>query len=230
MLPLDMGGVVDTTLRVYGTANVRVIDASVMPIHVTAHTMAPAYAIAEYGADIVKMTYWPIPAASSTTSGAGSGSTGGTSSGNGSNNESSSTSSGLTQNQKTIVIAATVAVGGAAALLVSILRTHIVLLTDGSRQGLLFWARRRGQNQSKGPEDPWKPSYADDRECMFRLACFCMYYSRTVIQIPCKMFLRATSTHPLLHSLEIKRTIVCLRPRWTLHSYTPPTPCRNNNP
>ncbi|CAE6412983.1 unnamed protein product, partial [Rhizoctonia solani] len=61
MLPLDMGGVVDTTLRVYGTANVRVIDASVMPIHVTAHTMAPAYAIAEYGADIVKMAYWPVP-------------------------------------------------------------------------------------------------------------------------------------------------------------------------
>ncbi|KEP51255.1 GMC oxidoreductase [Rhizoctonia solani 123E] len=59
MLPLDMGGVVDTTLRVYGTANVRVVDASVMPIHVTAHTVAPTYAIAEYGADIVKMAYWP---------------------------------------------------------------------------------------------------------------------------------------------------------------------------
>ncbi|CAE6447012.1 unnamed protein product [Rhizoctonia solani] len=60
MLPLDMGGVVDTTLRVYGTANVRVIDASVMPIHVTAHTVAPTYAIAEYGADIVKMAHWPV--------------------------------------------------------------------------------------------------------------------------------------------------------------------------
>jgi hypothetical protein len=121
MLPLDMGGVVDTTLRVYGTSNVRVIDASVMPIHVTAHTMAAAYAIAEYGADIVKMAYWPIPA--STTTGARPGATnasgGGSSSGGSNGTASNGDEGGLTSSQRTIVIAATVGVGGAALILVS---------------------------------------------------------------------------------------------------------------
>ena len=31
MMPREMGGVVDAELRVYGTGNVRVVDASVMP-------------------------------------------------------------------------------------------------------------------------------------------------------------------------------------------------------
>ncbi|ELU38403.1 GMC oxidoreductase [Rhizoctonia solani AG-1 IA] len=132
MLPLDMGGVVDTTLRVYGTSNVRVIDASVMPIHVTAHTMAPAYAIAEYGADIIKMAYWPVPVSTTTTSARG-GATNGSGSGNGSsggnNGNGSNDEGGLTSSQRTIVIAATVAVGGAALLL------------------------------PQGPEDPWRSSY-----------------------------------------------------------------------
>ncbi|CAE6474212.1 unnamed protein product [Rhizoctonia solani] len=141
MLPLDMGGVVDTTLRVYGTANVRVIDASVMPIHVTAHTMASAYAIAEYGADIIKMAYWPVPVSSTTTSAkSGATSSAGTAGNDGS--ASSDNQGGLTSNQRTIVIAATVGVGGAALLL-----------------GLLFWARRRGQQKTKGPEDPWRSSF-----------------------------------------------------------------------
>ncbi|QRV82211.1 GMC oxidoreductase [Ceratobasidium sp. AG-Ba] len=113
MLPLDMGGVVDTTLRVYGTANVRVIDASIMPIHVTAHTMAPAYAIAEYGADIVKMAHWPVPPPVTTTS---SSAHGGATGGAGSSTEGSSTS-GLSPNVRTIVIATTVAVGGVIVLL-----------------------------------------------------------------------------------------------------------------
>jgi choline dehydrogenase len=115
MLPLDMGGVVDTTLHVYGTANVRVIDASVMPIHVTAHVMASAYAIAEYGADIVKMAYWPVPAVSSTSTSAAAGAT----NGSGSAENAATESTGLTPNQRTIVIATTVAVGGALAILVS---------------------------------------------------------------------------------------------------------------
>ncbi|CAE7146931.1 unnamed protein product [Rhizoctonia solani] len=140
MLPLDMGGVVDTNLRVYGTSNVRVIDASVMPIHVTAHTMAPAYAIAEYGADIIKMAYWPVPASSTTTSA----SSGATNTSGGSSNESGSNDDkgGLTSNQRTIVIATTIGVGGAALLL-----------------GLLFWVRRRGQEKTQGPEDPWRSSF-----------------------------------------------------------------------
>jgi choline dehydrogenase-like flavoprotein len=67
MLPRDMGGVVDTNLRVYGTANVRVIDASVAPLQVSAHTMAPAYGIAEKGADLIKAFYSTPPTVSNTT-------------------------------------------------------------------------------------------------------------------------------------------------------------------
>lgn len=47
MLPRRMGGVVDPQLKVYGTSNIRVVDASVMPMHPSAHTMATVYAIAE---------------------------------------------------------------------------------------------------------------------------------------------------------------------------------------
>lgn len=61
MLPEDEGGVVDTSLRVYGISNVRVIDASIMPIQVSAHLMASTYGIAEKGADIIKAKYVYIP-------------------------------------------------------------------------------------------------------------------------------------------------------------------------
>ncbi|KAI0644091.1 alcohol oxidase [Trametes meyenii] len=47
MAPRDRGGVVDATLTVYGTTNVRVVDASIFPIHIAAHTQATVYAIAE---------------------------------------------------------------------------------------------------------------------------------------------------------------------------------------
>jgi hypothetical protein len=35
LLPKEIGGVVDTSLKVYGTSNVRVVDASIMPFQVT---------------------------------------------------------------------------------------------------------------------------------------------------------------------------------------------------
>ncbi|KAJ1333426.1 choline dehydrogenase [Microdochium nivale] len=54
MLPRNKGGVVDPELKVYGTSNLRVVDASIMPMHPSAHTMATVYAIAEKGADIIK--------------------------------------------------------------------------------------------------------------------------------------------------------------------------------
>ncbi|GFF52896.1 glucose oxidase [Aspergillus udagawae] len=54
MMPRDMGGVVDTNLMVYATANVRVVDASVLPSQVCGHLMSTLYAVAERAADIIK--------------------------------------------------------------------------------------------------------------------------------------------------------------------------------
>jgi choline dehydrogenase len=54
MLPLELGGVVDSKLKVYGTNNVRVVDASVIPVELTGHTVGPLYAVAEKAADIIK--------------------------------------------------------------------------------------------------------------------------------------------------------------------------------
>ncbi len=47
MLPINLGGVVDTHLRVYGTKNLRIVDAGIMPLIPAAHLQAPVYAIAE---------------------------------------------------------------------------------------------------------------------------------------------------------------------------------------
>jgi len=53
MLPREEGGVVDANLKVYGTANVRVVDLSVLPIHLSSHPQTIAYAIAEKAADVI---------------------------------------------------------------------------------------------------------------------------------------------------------------------------------
>jgi choline dehydrogenase-like flavoprotein len=54
MMSKELGGVVDDRLRVYGTMNVRVVDASVMPFQVSGHLTSTLYAISEKGADIIK--------------------------------------------------------------------------------------------------------------------------------------------------------------------------------
>ncbi|KAG9226738.1 hypothetical protein CCMSSC00406_0008438 [Pleurotus cornucopiae] len=54
LAPKSSGGVVDTNLKVYGTNNLRIVDASVIPLVFAAHMQATVYAIAEKAADIVK--------------------------------------------------------------------------------------------------------------------------------------------------------------------------------
>ncbi|KAF9000506.1 hypothetical protein BDQ17DRAFT_1359754 [Cyathus striatus] len=54
MLPQDMGGSVDSNLRVYGVHGVRVADASVLPIQISAHLSSTVYGIAEKAADSIR--------------------------------------------------------------------------------------------------------------------------------------------------------------------------------
>jgi choline dehydrogenase len=72
MLPLDKGGCVDPKLRVYGTKNVRVIDASVFPMQFASHLQLSVYAMAETGAKIVKAAYDGTPVPGETTTGSAS--------------------------------------------------------------------------------------------------------------------------------------------------------------
>ncbi|KAH6869279.1 hypothetical protein B0T10DRAFT_594843 [Thelonectria olida] len=53
MLPKADGGVVDPKLRVYGTRNLRVVDASIMPLLISAHIQTAVYGIAEIAAEMV---------------------------------------------------------------------------------------------------------------------------------------------------------------------------------
>lgn len=53
MVPEEVGGVVDAKLRVYGTGNVRVVDASVFPFVTRGNVVATVYAVAERGAEII---------------------------------------------------------------------------------------------------------------------------------------------------------------------------------
>lgn len=54
MLPKQKGGVVDEKLIVYGTNNLRVIDASIFPLILRGNIMSSVYAVAEKAADIIK--------------------------------------------------------------------------------------------------------------------------------------------------------------------------------
>ncbi|KAK4616901.1 Dehydrogenase citC [Fulvia fulva] len=52
-----MGDAVDSKLKVVGTKNIRVVDASVFPNHVSGNIVSSVYAVAEKAADIVKGEY-----------------------------------------------------------------------------------------------------------------------------------------------------------------------------
>ncbi|CAK5284092.1 unnamed protein product [Mycena citricolor] len=54
MMRRSLGGVVDAQLKVYDTANVRVVDASVVPMQLSAHLSSTLYGIAEKAADLIK--------------------------------------------------------------------------------------------------------------------------------------------------------------------------------
>jgi choline dehydrogenase-like flavoprotein len=54
MLPKQKGGVVDVRLVVYGTNNLRLVDASVFPLIPRGNIMSTVYAVAEKAADIIR--------------------------------------------------------------------------------------------------------------------------------------------------------------------------------
>ncbi|KAF2164106.1 GMC oxidoreductase [Zasmidium cellare ATCC 36951] len=54
MMSHELGGVVDPELVVYGTQNVRVVDASVLPFQINGHLTSTLYAVAERASDLIK--------------------------------------------------------------------------------------------------------------------------------------------------------------------------------
>ncbi|EPE27723.1 FAD/NAD(P)-binding protein [Glarea lozoyensis ATCC 20868] len=54
MMPLEMGGVVDSELLVHGIKRLSVVDASIMPLAPATHLDATVYAVAEKAADLIK--------------------------------------------------------------------------------------------------------------------------------------------------------------------------------
>ena len=54
MLPAKKGGVVDSRLKVYGTTNLRVVDASIVPLLPRGTIQSLIYAVAEKASDLIK--------------------------------------------------------------------------------------------------------------------------------------------------------------------------------
>ncbi|QRV84518.1 GMC oxidoreductase [Ceratobasidium sp. AG-Ba] len=54
LAPEKLGGVVGSNLKVYGTANLRVVDASLIPLHMGTHLSRTVYGIAEKAAVIIR--------------------------------------------------------------------------------------------------------------------------------------------------------------------------------
>ena len=53
----DEMSVVDSRLKVYGSDNLRVADASIMPLVTTGNTMATCVVIGERAAELIRQTY-----------------------------------------------------------------------------------------------------------------------------------------------------------------------------
>ncbi|TKY85547.1 hypothetical protein EX895_005709 [Sporisorium graminicola] len=96
MLPREQGGVVGKDLKVYGTQNLRVVDASVPPVSFSAHLMSITYGLAELGSEMILQDYalGMTPARNTTAASTGGGRSGGGSGSGGS--KSGSTGSGST--------------------------------------------------------------------------------------------------------------------------------------
>ena len=54
MMPETLGGVVNDQLVVYGTKNLRVVDASIIPLIPRGNIQSSVYAVAEKAADLIK--------------------------------------------------------------------------------------------------------------------------------------------------------------------------------
>ena len=57
MMREDLGGVVDNELRVYGTSNLYVCDASVLPIIPRGNILTAVYAYAEKATELIVKRY-----------------------------------------------------------------------------------------------------------------------------------------------------------------------------
>jgi choline dehydrogenase-like flavoprotein len=61
MMPREIDGVVDSRLKVHGTKNLRVVDASVFPMETLGNIQATVYAVAEKAADMIKEDHSDAP-------------------------------------------------------------------------------------------------------------------------------------------------------------------------
>ncbi|KAJ7461927.1 hypothetical protein FB451DRAFT_475524 [Mycena latifolia] len=152
MLPLEYGGVVNTSLVVYGTTNLRVVDVSIVPISPAAHTMGTAYGVAERAADLIKAAHGGVVVSSSSSSAADAGSTAGSSSG--------STDDGKTKSSSTLSTTAKIAIGAASGAAALLLLVALVLVRRRSANKNKREARGAGgMGMGAGKDDPW---YAED--------------------------------------------------------------------
>lgn len=61
MLPRKWGGVVDGKMKVYGTANVRVVDSSVFPYEFAAHLASVTFGMAEVMSPVIASESFEVP-------------------------------------------------------------------------------------------------------------------------------------------------------------------------